>query len=156
MQCARFGVVFLGIILFIFGILMSGVGVLGYVLPLVGVGCLASLFFIVPMFNMDYEYIYCDGQIDFDRITGGEKRKHQYRIDLDNVEILAPEKSHQLDSYRSQTGLKIKDFSSRDPEAKKFCAFTTDGPDKVYVIFEPSEKMIELARQKSPRKVFLD
>ena len=120
----------------------------------IGLGCAAG-FYLFPRLSAEYEYIYCDGQIDFDRINGGESRKHVLRVDLDNIEIVAPEQSHELDKYRNSQ-LKVRDFSSHDPKAKKYCIITSDETNRVKILFEPSEKMIELAKQKSPRKVITE
>lgn len=144
-------VVFMGM-----GVLLLGTGLLGYIISFIGLALVFSMFIMLPRFNAEFEYIFCDGQIDFDRINGGEKRKNVLKIDMDNIEILAPETSHQLDSYRNVQGLKIKDFSSKDPEARKYCIFMAQGTEKTMIIFEPSEKMVDFAKQKAPRKVFKD
>ena len=88
---------------------------------------------------------------------GGNKRKTQLRLDLDNCELLCPATSHQLDSYTYQK-LQVKDFSSGDPSAKTFALVGKDIKNNtmVKVIFEPSEKMLTFAKQKAPRKVFMD
>ena len=59
------------------------------------------MFFFFPKLHIDYEYIYVDGQIDFDRITGKSKRKTMLRIDFEQVEIMAPSDSSALDSYKN-------------------------------------------------------
>ncbi|MBR4144700.1 MAG: hypothetical protein IKU06_04465 [Lachnospiraceae bacterium] len=148
---AKIGVVLLIGILFTFGFL-AGQKILAFLA--IGLGCLCW-FVLFPKLDAEYEYIYCDGQIDFDRISGGESRKTVLRIDLDNVEIMAPEKSHELDKY-GDSGLKIRDFSSHVAEAKKYCIITSDESNRLKVLFEPSEKMIELAKAKAPRKVFTE
>lgn len=152
MTFGKYALIALVIVLFVGGICMGS-----SVLSIIGVaGGIAVFMFVLPMFNMDYEYIFCDGQIDFDRITGGEKRKHMFRIDLDTAEIMAPAKSHRMDSYRNQNGVKIRDYSSGNPEAVTYAVYSGNGPEKSLVIFEPSEKMIEFSKQKSPRKVYTD
>lgn len=139
-------------ILLVVGGLLTATGLLTFL----GVGAMIALYFFLPSFNIDWEYVFVDGQIDFDRISGGEKRKTILRVDLDNVDVFAPEHSHELDSYRSQQGITVKKFISNEPDAKRYCLFTSKGNEKLMVIFEPSDKMIEFAKQKSPRKVFLD
>lgn len=111
---------------------------------------------IIPSFNVDFEYVFCDGQIDFDRISNGEKRKTMLRVDMDNIEIIAPAGSHRLDSYRTMQGIKQEDFSSLKPDAQLYALFSIDGDARHYVIFEPDEKMISMIKQKSPRKFFAD
>lgn len=145
-----------GIILFVLGMIISGTSAIGYLFSVLGIGMWVALLFVGALFNTDYEYIFCDGQIDFDRIAGGEKRKTMLRVDMDRIEIIAPETSHRLDSFRHQEGVTVKDFSSKDPENKKYALFTSDQKAKYFVIFEPTEKMLDFARQKGPRKVFFD
>jgi hypothetical protein len=52
--------------------------------------------------------------------------------------------------------MKVRDFSSHTPDAKKYCIITSDEANRVKILFEPSEKMIELAKSKSPRKVITE
>ena len=133
-------------------------GVLGLSLFLfLGIAAVIATIYFMPYLNVDYEYIFCDGQFDFDKIMGGNKRKTQLKLDLDNCEVLCPATSHQLDGYTYQK-LQVKDFSSGAPSAKTFALVgkETKNNTMVKVIFEPSEKMLELAKQKAPRKVFMD
>lgn len=148
---AKIGMIFLIGLLFAFG-LLTGQQILAVLA--IGLGCF-GWFYLFPKLNAEYEYIYCDGQIDFDRINGGESRKTVLRIDLDSVEIMAPETSHELDKYQNSS-LKLRDFSSHDKAAKKYCIITSDEANRLKILFEPSEKMIELAKQKAPRKVFTE
>ncbi|MBO4496647.1 MAG: hypothetical protein J5739_00425 [Lachnospiraceae bacterium] len=112
--------------------------------------------FISPSFNVDYEYVYVDGQIDFDRITSGEKRKTMLRLDLDGIEMMAPLSSHRLDSFKNAQGLVKHDFSSQKPDAVLYGIAYTEGDKRNLVVFEPGEEMLALATRKSPRKVFKD
>lgn len=108
-----------------------------------------------PRFNVVYEYVYCDGQIDFDKISGGEKRKRMLRVDLDNIEIMAPENASELNSYNN-SNLNVKNFSSLDPDAKKYVIIASENNERNKIIFEPSDTMLELAKSKATRKVILD
>ena len=137
-------------------LLLFGIMVASGILAILGIAAVAAAYFAMPSFKIDYEYIFVDGQIDFDKISGGEKRKHILRVDLDNVEIMAPEKSHRLDGIRNQQGLSIKDFTSNTEEAEIYCLFIAQNGEKMMVKFEPSEKMIDYSKQKAPRKVFTD
>lgn len=133
-------------------------GLLGFSIFLfLGIAAIVATFYYLPYLSVDYEYIFCDGQFDFDKIMGGNKRKTQLKLDLDNCEVLCPANSHQLDGYTYQR-LQVKDFSSGDPSAKTFALVGKDTKNNtmVKVIFEPSEKMLAFAKQKAPRKVFMD
>ena len=148
---AKAGMIFMIIVLFILGFLLGQQIIM---IGSIGLGCLAG-YIVFPRLSAEYEYIFCDGQIDFDRINGGESRKNVLRIDLDNVEVMAPEKSHELDKFRN-SGIKVRDFSSHDQEASKYCIITSDEANRVMIVFEPSEKMVELAKAKAPRKVITE
>lgn len=64
-------------------------------------GSTAGLFFVVvadcfiiyflPSKDIAYEYVFVDGQIDFDCIIKGNKRKHKKRTDLEKIDLIAPE-----------------------------------------------------------------
>jgi len=119
-----------------------------FVLGLIG-ACLTVWFW--PRFNIEIEYIFVDGQIDFDTISGGEKRKTRLRIDFDQVEIVAPLGSHSLDAFKHN---KIRDFSSLKKDAHIYviiAKISENGMEQIY--FEPSEKMIIMMKEKAPRKV---
>lgn len=150
MQLGKIALIILGILLIFGGLFLHLT-----LISILGVVEVVALFFILPMFDITYEYIFCDGQIDFDKITGGEKRKTVIRIDMDNVEIMAPVNSHELDSYRNLQDIRHKDFSSGEDGAKLFCIYYAKGTDRYLITFEPSDTMVECARQKSPRKVVL-
>ena len=133
-------------------------GVLGFSLFLfLGIAAVVATIYFMPYLNVDYEYIFCDGQFDFDKIMGGNKRKTQLKLDLDSCEVLCPANSHQLDGYTYQR-LQVKDFSSGNPEAKTYALVGKELKNNtmVKVIFEPNEKMLAFAKQKAPRKVFMD
>lgn len=125
---------------------------LGGVLSIAGVVLAALLVFLFPKLNVEYEYVFVDGQIDFDRITGKSKRKTILRIDLEQVEIVAPEGSHALDGFTYVQSDK-KDFSSGDKSAKPFIIIANVEDKKYRIAFEPSEKMLAMMKQKSPRKI---
>jgi len=136
-----FGVV-VGVILMMFG------GLFG----IVGIVLVVAMVYFFPKLNVEYEYVFVDGQIDFDRISGKAKRKTLLRIDMEQVEIVAPKGSHSLDGF-TYTQLMNKDFSSGDKNAKPFIIIAGVEDKKYRIAFEPSEKMLAMMKQKSPRKI---
>ncbi len=119
---------------------------------IISVIIILAIIYFFPQLKVDYEYIFVDGQLDFDRILGGSKRKHDLRIDFEQVEIMAPKGSHALDSYKNGQ-FKVKDFSSRDQNAKAYVIIYRKGDTAYRIIFEPSEKMVQAIKQKAPRKL---
>ena len=135
-----------GIIIGVFLMLMGSYFGIG------GIVLVFALIWLFPKLNVEYEYVFVDGQLDFDRITGKSRRKTMLRIDLENVEIVAPQGSHSLDGY-SNTQLINKDFSSNDKNNKPYIIIGNVGDKKYRIAFEPNEKMIMMMKQKSPRKI---
>lgn len=143
----RFGFIAGMIFFFVFGLLSMEltIFILGFI-------CLALNFYISPKLSVEYEYVFCDGQLDFDKITGGAKRKTMMRIDFDQLVTVAPKNSHALDGYR-HNGVDVKDFSSREENARVYGLVVSGGERNTLVYFEPNEKMLAAMKQKAPRKI---
>ncbi len=140
------GLIVIGVILGVLLLLMGGF------LGIVGAAIVVVLIWLYPKLNIEYEYVFVDGQIDFDRITGKAKRKTILRIDMEQVDIVAPQGSHALDGY-TYIQLINKDFSSNSKGSKPYIIIATMEDKKYRISFEPSEKMLTMMRQKSPRKI---
>lgn len=112
----------------------------------------ALLIWYWPRFQKSWEYVFCDGQLDFDMILGGEKRKHILRIEIENADVIAPMESSALDGYRH---LPVKNYSSMKAGAPIYGIATTmpKQQEKVLIVFEPNERMLELMRDKCPNIV---
>lgn len=144
----RVGLIFLAIVLFLLTFQSQ-------ILMFLGAIVIVAIFYIFPRLSIEYEYVFCDGQLDFDRISGGQKRKTMKRIDFEQVEICAPLKSHALDGY-TYNDLKVVDFSSKSKDAKLYAIIVRDKGVVTKIIFEPSQTMLDCIRQKAPRKVVFD
>lgn len=117
--------------------------------PLLGVLAIVAVFLWPRISKIEYEYIFCDGQFDFDRITGGARRKNMLKVDMENVEVIvSPEKRADFDNPSIRT---VKNFSNNINHAYMLIASTESNQLKVY--FKPTEKMIECMKNKAPSKV---
>lgn len=105
---------------------------------------------IFPRLNVEYEYIFCDGQFDIARIRGKATRKNIMRIDFENVELVAPYQSEKLRGYQN---LPKKDFSSGIASKKLYVMIAVLKEKKTKIFFEPSEKMLECMKLKAISKV---
>ena len=126
---------------------------LNQILMFVGMLGIVGLVFFLPRLNVEYEYIFVDGQLDFDKIMGGARRKTAMRIQIEQIELVAPLDSHTLDSYQNNSQMKVKDFSSGDRNAKVYAVMHRQGETLTKILFEPDEKMLACMKQKSPRKI---
>lgn len=140
--------------LLIFGvILLFGIGFFSgqALLVMLAIAAIIGVVWYWPRFKVEWEYVFCDGQIDFDQILGGEKRKTILRIELEDADLIAPMDSHRMDGYRH---LPARDYSSLRPEAKKYgIATRLEGKEeKVVLVFEPNQKMLDMIKTKFPGK----
>lgn len=118
-------------------------------LVLLGVAAVFGLIWYWPRFKVEWEYVFCDGQLDFDMIQGGERRKNILRIEIEDADVIAPVDSHRLDGYRH---LDVRDYSSMKENAKVYGIATRlpEKEDKVLILFEPTSRMIDLMHKKCP------
>jgi hypothetical protein len=125
---------------------------LGGLFGILGIIIIVLMVFLFPKLNIEYEYVFVDGQIDFDRISGKARRKTMLRIDMEQVDIIAPEGSHALDSYNNLQ-IERRDYSSGDKSNKPYVIIANKENKKYRIAFEPNEKMLSMIKQKSPRKL---
>ena len=92
--------------------------------------------------------MFVDGQIDFDAIYGGEQRVNIQKIDLEKVDIVAPEQSHALDSYQQ---IPLKDCSSGfDKDRHYIAVYRGDDGNSVRVRFTQMAALLNnMAKSKS-------
>lgn len=144
----RIGLIVLAVLLFLLTFQSQ-------ILLFFGAIVIVAIFYIFPRLSIEYEYVFCDGQLDFDRISGGQKRKTMKRIDFEQAEMCAPINSHALDGY-TYANVKTLDFSSGNKDAKLYAVIVRDKGVVNKIIFEPSEAMLSAIKAKAPRKIVMD
>lgn len=130
--------------------LLTGSIILFIVTVALGVGC----FFVFQRTNIEYEYLYLDKEISIDKIMGQAKRKRVLTLDVNKIEILAPQKSYQLDSYRNRQ-VKTIDYSAGEdlPELKLYEMYY-EGNQKILLNLD--EDFAKTVKGIAPRKVFTE
>ena len=109
------------------------------------------LIYIWKRFDLEFEYIYYNGDIDIDVIKGMIKRKIMFSVSVKTLEIIAPTGHYELQQYKD---LKTYDCSSNTGSKTYEMVFVKD-EHKVKVIFEPNDKILQGMRMYAPRKVIL-
>lgn len=117
-----------------------------------GVAC----YFIIPKTDLEYEYLYVNGELDIDMVMSKSKRKKAKSLDLSQADLIAPVNSHRMDYYNGNQKMKTLDYSSGNPEHKRFAVIIRDGNESCRIIIEPDEKMAQSIKNCAPSKVFLD
>lgn len=118
----------------------------------IGLGVLC--YFVFQWTDIEYEYLYLDKEINIDKIMAKTRRKRVATISIEKMEILAPEKSHQLDSYRNRN-IKAVDYSAgHDMPGQKLYALYSEGNHQYLLNLD--EDFVKTIKGIAPRKVFMD
>lgn len=104
--------------------------------------------------EVEYEYLYLDREIHVDRILARSYRKRIDTISVGRMEVLAPEGSYHLDSYKNKE-LKVKNYAApqNSEEQTRYIMICNDGT-KILLSLTP--QMVKAVKSISPRKVFQD
>ena len=120
-------------------------------IPAIGLG--VACYFLLPSFDLEYEYLYVNGDIDVDKIMSRQKRKKAASFDLAELEICAPTGSHELDSYLSGGNAKIADYTSGEENVKFWTVICNHNGERTGAMLELDETVIGDLWRRAPRKV---
>ena len=141
------------------GLMIAGIVILvliGLVIPLVLIAAIALgvlAYFKMPGLDLEFEYLYVNGELDIDKIMSKVKRKRVGSFDISKAEMVAPVKSHELDYYRQSKDLKVVDCSSGEENANVYGMVIKDEKGMKLVLFEPNQEILDDMRRIAPRKV---
>lgn len=100
--------------------------------------------------NLEYEYLFVNGDLDIDKIMNKSKRKRVFSANVSEVELLAPADAAEV---RQHQGAKVYDYSTRSEGAKVYALITIDKGQKKKILFEPNDTIVEGFYMHAPRKV---
>ena len=120
---------------------------LGIILPILAV---VLDVFMFRRLNVEYEYLFVNGDLDVDKIMSRAKRKRMFSMNVSEMELLAPSDAPELRQYQNA---KTLDFSSGTGQAKLCTLVVADHGELKKVVFEPNETIIEGFFVLAPRKV---
>ncbi len=135
--------------------LLGGIMVTPLLLPVGVVLGVVFWIFVLPKLDVEYEYLYVNGELDIDAIYSRQKRKRIASYDMQELELMAPTKSHALDSYVNGQGVKIKDFTSGRPDQKSYTLVLNKEKGREIIQVEFDDVVVNDIRRISPRKVNL-
>ena len=107
--------------------------------------------FLFKRMNVEFEYVYFNGDLDIDKIMDMQSRKKVFSANIKEMEVIAPTGSVGLHPYQRT---KTLDFSTHNPEDKAYEMVTLFKGETVKVIFNPNEKILNGMKNMAPRKVF--
>lgn len=117
-----------------------------------GIAC----YFVIPKTDVEYEYLFINGDFDIDMVMAKTKRKKAKSFKLSDADLVAPLDSHRMDYYNGNQKMKVMDFSSGNPKNKRFAVITRLDGEICKIILEPDETLAHAMKNSAPSKVFLD
>lgn len=149
---AVFGALILSLALILFGSVLFQFG--GIALLLLAGFWYGAYIAIKFTFNIEYEYILTNNELDVDKIMAKSRRKRIITIDFKNIHICAPIDSpeHKYEYENTEGITKVYDFTGIGQEKNYFIDTEREGA-RVRVIFSPTEKILEAVYKFNPRKI---
>lgn len=108
-------------------------------------------YYVLRRMDVEFEYTYFDGSIDIAKVMNKQFRKELFSTNIkEDMEIVAPSEHGDLKYHKVE---KTLNYSSMIPKNKTYTMVTSHKGQKIKVIFEPNEKMLNAMRDVAPRKV---
>lgn len=146
----KFGMIFFTVLFVVAGLFISFI----FLVP--ALVLIIADYFVLPKTDLEYEYLFVNGEIDVDMVMSKTKRKRVKSFNIKDADMVAPLKSHRLDYHNNNQKIKVLDYSSGNPEHLRFAVITRDGTEAAKIIIEPDEMMARKMKDCAPSKVFLD
>ena len=127
--------------------------------PLIWIAAIAlgiACYFVIPKTDVEYEYLFVNGEFDIDMVMAKSKRKRVKSFNLSEADLVAPLNSHRMDYYNGNQNMKVLDYSSGNPQHKRFGVITRLDNATCKIILEPDEALAQAMKKTAPSKVFLD
>lgn len=113
---------------------------------------LVGAFMLLQRFNVEYEYILTNKDLDIDRILNKAKRKRVVSLNVSEFELVAP-LSDQASAQAFASCSETIDCSSGKHKANTYGGIYIRDGKRVKLVFEPEETILSGIRQFIPKKV---
>lgn len=144
----KYGLIVLTVLAVFAGLIITPLALI--IAVALGIAC----YFVIPKTDVEYEYLFINGDFDIDMIMSKTKRKKVKSFKLSEADLAAPLDSHRMDYYNGNQNMKVLDFSSGNPEHKRFGVITRLDGNLCKIILEPDEALAQAMKNSAPSKVF--
>ena len=146
----KYGLIVLTVIMVLGGLVLNAL----LLVPAIALG--VACYFVIPKTDLEYEYLFVNGELDIDMIMSKSKRKRVKSLQLAEADLVAPLKSHRMDYYNGNQKMKTIDFSSGIEDHKRYAMIVRDSGETCKVILELDDELANTMKNSAPSKVFLD
>ena len=117
---------------------------------------LAGLYFIFNTFSRrEYEYILDNNTLTIDVIYGGKYRRTAHELELDKMEVTAPNMHSSVAKYRKNGGteqLKKYDYTSYDEDILYYTMIITEEGRKIKLLLDLTDNMLQVLKTRYQEK----
>ena len=124
-----------------------------FFVPLAIILPVAVIAITVVMFcrlDVEYEYLFVNGDLDIDKIMHKAKRKRIFSAAINDVELLAPANAAELRQYQRA---KTYDYSSGVASDRLYALLVKEKGELIKILFEPNQTIVDGIFMMAPRKV---
>lgn len=143
----KVGIIILAIIVIIFvNILIPSFGV--FIALAVGYGT----YWFLQRFDIEYEYVFTNGELDIDAIFSKSKRKRMLAIDVKTFDLMA-QIEDPMYLHEWKRAQKTLDYSSGKIKPNTYGVLFTQQGELVHLIFEPNDSILDGMARYIPRQL---
>ncbi len=122
---------------------------------LVIAGAWVGAYFLMSSRNIEFEYIVTNGDLDVDTIIARRKRKQVVSVRARALELVAHKDDMRFaKDFQNTNIVKTIDASSKSGGEKTYIALFVKDNVRTKLIFEPTEKMLDLFATYNPKQVY--
>jgi hypothetical protein len=151
----KFGIIFLSVIAFLFAtILLLLPGFITIVLFLYA-GIIFGAYYWINLFNVEFEYIITNDEMDIDKIVSRKKRTRLLTVDIKKIEGFTEYNPRNITKSKN---IKFIDASGGDNgEFKQYCIdYSTRKSGKIQIVISPEERTLKSIKTYLPRNITRD
>ena len=131
------------ILLTVVSVLIIFIFPFGIILPV-------ALIALFQRMDVEYEYLFVNGDLDIDKIMHKARRKRVCSVNINDVEILAPADSGDARQYQRA---KTQDYTSASGSKNVYALVVNEKGVLKKILFEPNDSIVEGFFLMAPRKV---
>lgn len=147
------GMIIAVLAVWILSLAFASIPIISSLVILIDAGAVYGAYFVITSFNIEYEYCVTNVDMDVDKIINRRKRKRITSLKFSDIEIMAPVGYEQFKNEENGEFAEVI-----------MAAISPDHPDAYYIIydnngkrtkliFNPTQKIVEIAKVFAPRKV---
>lgn len=144
--------IFFAVVFVLMGIAISQ----GFMLP--GFLLVVLYFAYDVLSQKEYEYTMEGSQLTIDVILGKRYRKTAHVLDLNDLEVVAPNRHASVAKYQKNGGtvkLNKFDYTSYDEDVPYYTMIISENREKIKLLLDLSDEMLQALKQSYPQKVYL-